>query len=308
MHARKILLLVAASLLLLATATAFQLAVAPTHVDEGVRERGATFHTGFRVLASEDADIGITVERGSIQAFRRFNPGDAEHFSAEYCRECVDFLPGKSGGSIDERGQSVKTGGGEFNRWKDVEFLYEVPGDMEPGYHMITVTPSPDVSGGGGGVSVVSSSSFPVMFRVPGRAVRSGNIIGLRAGISSGNRQEIVATFHNNGTVTMDVKAIFEVDTGNGTVEVGTGGLLVEPGESKEFSSFVSEDLGNEFHVRAIVDYGTGNVTREATLSPSRFAGAPLEPGEETRLPFSTLVLLLVLALTTFVTWKVVRD
>ncbi len=306
MRVRDILAVACAVLAFSAMGASFQFAVAPTHVDKGGQEPGTQFYGEFRVFASEETTIGINIERGSLETFRRFRPSSADRFSAATCTDCVELLKGE--GTLEEQGETVTVGGSEFSRWKDVRFLLDVPEDMEPGYHLVEITPAPDVSGSRSSVSVVSASSFPVIFEVPGRAVRSGQVIGVRAEKARNDERKIVGTFHNNGTVSMEVKMRFDVESGNGTTVVGTGKRLVPPGESSEFAVFVPDEGEENFAANVTADYATGAVTTRTSLTATERA-TPRQQVEQERVepPFSTIVLLFILAITTFGLWKVMR-
>ncbi|MCJ7478714.1 MAG: hypothetical protein MUP63_00865 [Candidatus Nanohaloarchaeota archaeon QJJ-7] len=301
----RLAMLIAALGLVVPAGASLQFAVSPTHLEEGVQDPGSTFYGDFRVLSSEKVEIDIRTERGSLRDFNRFKSSKSGSFSAQSCAECVEMLRGE--GAIEEQDQELSAAGSEFVRWKDVKFLVNIPGDMEPGYHVLLITPDPDIEGSGS-LSLLSTSSFPVIFRVPGEVTRSGKIIGLRPGSTRLADEKLVASFYNNGTATMEVETRFKIEGENSTEDIGRDEKVVPPGETRKFSTSVPAGR-EEFKARVAADYGTGEVSETADISLKESVRAvERRDREEKGMPISTVILLFLLAVMSFVVWKVVQD
>lgn len=299
--------------LFVALGTGFNFGVTPAKAEEGVKNPGDRFFASFFVITEEDEEMAVTIrtEDGGIGEFQQLREEDVENFSEQRCEDCVDFL--KAGGPLEEHEQ-----GGSVERLKAVEFFVNVPDDIEPGYHMLNVLPRPQRGGGGGGVGVLSSASFPVIFRVPGAAIRSGRILGTHAGKNVDGRQSIVSTFYNDGTVTVTAESKITVADGNGNRTLYAGADRIAPGEAHDFSASVdlnTVQLQNDtFDVYTTVDYRTGTAAYNTALEPRAPVTRASGSGAVTQKPSVTqpsllyyIGLLLLISLTTLVTWKVVN-
>lgn len=293
-----------------AAAQSMDIAVSPPRLDAGELQPGDGVVEQFTVLTDADADISIALDTrtGSLRTFRRLRPDAADRFSAQDCSGCVEYLSG--GGELPEQDEELSGGGQATDRWQTVKFFLDVPDDIEPGSHLLELTPQPTVPGRGA-VSVASTARVQLLFTVPGEAVRSGKIIGLRAGDNVAGEQRIAGTYYNNGTVTTAADFSFTVETADGSRTVNAGGATVAPGETATFTASVDTGRVNDsFPVTASVDYGTGAATSAATLTvaapsaPSAATGRPTAAGPSLA---AVLLFLLFLAVSSIATWKGVR-
>lgn len=289
-------------------AAQFNFGVSPSRiVEEEPHRPGESFHSQFFVISSSDEDIGISLETADagISEFRRIQPENVQNFSAQPCPDCVEFL--QYSDRLTEREQSLDAAG-SIRRWQQIEFFVNLPEGIEPGYHMLELTPRPERAGSGGSVGLVSTTSIPVVFNVPGDVVRSGRIIGIRAGDRTPEKQELVATFYNTGTVTMDVGARFVVPAGEGNTTHTAGTIRVGPGEEARFSALVdAERLNASTPVTAVASYTTGGAEATRPLEAKQQVTVTGR-AEQKPAPYTTyLFLAFFLVVSTLLTWRVIR-
>lgn len=296
-------------LLLAAPAAAqFNFGVSPSRiVEEEPHRPGESFHTQFFVISSSNEDIGISLETADagISDFRRIQPEAVHNFSAQPCQDCVEFL--QYSDRLTEREQSLDAAG-SIRRWQQIEFFVNLPEGIEPGYHMLELTPRPERTGSSGSVGLVSTTPIPVVFNVPGAVVRSGRIIGIRAGERTPEKQELVATFYNTGTVTMEVGVRFVVPAEGENTTHAAGTVRVGPGEEARFSARVdAERLNASTPVTASASYTTGGAEATRSLTAKQQVTVTGR-AEQKPVPYTTyLFLALFLAVSTLLTWQVIR-
>lgn len=300
--------LILALVLLAAPAAAqFNFGVSPSSITLTNVQPGTANYSQFYLISSSDRDIEVSVERtdGDIGDIRRLKPGAVQNFSAQPCGDCIEFL--QAGGRLTERDEALDPAG-TIRRWRQVRFFVSPPDDIEPGYHVIGLTPRPRGTGQAGSVGLVSTAAVPLVFRVPGEAVRSGRVIGMRTGERTPTGQDLVATFYNTGTVTMRVSARFIVPGTGGNTTHAAGSRLVAPGEEARFSARVDADrLNGSTPVTAAAAYGTGDaaMTRPVTAKQEVAVTGRTEQRAQ---PLTRYILLGVfLVISTIVTWRVVR-
>ncbi len=311
---RKMTVLTVLLFLIVVTGTGFNFGLSPASADKGVRAPGEQFFVSFYLVTQETnpVDVGIDVNDADINTVS----DDRQHnFSEQFCGDCVEFL--NAGGRMENEGAT-----GDIEQWKNIEFFVNVPEHAEPGYHALEVTPQPQRSGGGGGVEVISSVSFPVTYRVPGKAIRDGEILGVHAGRNMNGRQRIITTFHNTGTVTMEVDGAVTVNTTDGNQTIRAGTKTVQPGETARFTAYVDTDdlagytdtdntgpVQDTFTVYASADYSTGDTRYATSLRPTEpvtVQAAAVQEDTAGRVWSTYALLFVLLILSTLTTWKVV--
>lgn len=309
---KKILIASFLSLLLLPvfnpTALSFNFAVRPSIIDVGTVAPGESYEVSFRAMtgAEQEVNIDITTGKGTIDYFGRLNNKEMSRFSEQDCN-CLRVLRGT--GTVEEKDESVKAGEEEVDKWQDVEFILEVPEDIEPGHHLLTVTPKPTTSGSGtADVGVTSAATVPVSFEVPGPVERSGKFIGIRSEYDGNGRERIISRFRNTGNVTIrtSVKYEIKVDGENKTFNVGT--REVSPGESAEFSqTFNRNDLNKTFSVKTVSNYTTGSDTMQKELSLKEPVQVEVE---ESGLPqgLYLLITLIIITISSIFSWKLIKN
>lgn len=293
----------------LVAGAAFNFGISPSKEEAGLQEPGDRFFVSFFVVTDseeEEATVEVDTADGTISEFASSRPEEATNFSEQRCIDCIDFMKGD--GPLNDH-----SGGGNVKQWKAVEFFVNVPENAEPGYHMLKVQPQPRRESGGGGVGVASTASFPVLFQVPGEAIRSGRIIGMHAGRNAGGQQQVAATFYNDGTVTMTVSGEITVETVDGNETVRTGTRRVGPKRSVDLTATVDADLlerGEPFMVYASVDYTTGEAAFRSSLTPSEpvtVQGATVKrPQQDDTSLLMYIAVSIMMLVSTVVTWKVI--
>lgn len=261
-------LMVLCLLVPLAVAADFGFGITPNLVDGGEHKPGTSFYDYFYVFSSSDSELSVdvSVQDPGIEDFRAVRGEKIVNFSEQECESCLEILQGE--GTIEERDNPIGSGGRQTYKWSRVEFIVELPDDMEPGYHMFELVPRPDREGGGGSVNVVSASSVPVIFRVPGEVNREGEILGMSSRKDKGGYQVVTASFYNSGTVTIEANVKIEIEGKDGnTITMNAGSQAVGPGETEEFPVSVEpSEIGDEFEATAIVDYTTGEDEKSSLL------------------------------------------
>ncbi len=296
----------------LGAGASFNFGITPDQTDEGVQNPGDRFFTSFNVVSGQEEGLEVTIDTttAGVDDFKAMRGEAAANYSEQPCQDCVEFLTG--GGELQDYNQDSN-----INQWRRVEFFVDVPEDAEPGYHMVQVQPQPTRSSGSGSVGVVSSTAFPVIFRVPGTAVRSATILGVHAGQTYDNRQRIVATLYNAGTVTVTTRTELRVPTVDGNRTVQTGSSRLAPGETDYVTGRIATDElaveNGTFPVYAETDYSTGTDTFSTQLSPrdpvqtvtAQTASEPTPSGDRSALSY--LLIIAALLVTTGITVWVVR-
>lgn len=249
-----------------AAAQEFNLGVTPPVLEAGWHDPGSTFYTDFRVFTTSDRPISVSMDArtGTLREFRQLRPASADRFSAQPCTSCVSPL---SGGRLLTRRDRALTQRRDINRWSDMPFLVQLPPDIEPGYHLLQVTPRPEMGGSASTVNVVSTASIPVIFRVPGQVERAGSILGIHAAGTRHGRHMVETTFHNTGTVTVHVSTTISVHTPRGNVTIDAGERRVAPGTTATFTGHLPVDAVRGRTVYATADFGTGTTSAAAVIS-----------------------------------------
>lgn len=301
-------LAILAILLAAPAAAQFNVGVSPSSiVEEEPVQPGTSFHGQFFVISSSDENIDVSIKTapGRISDLRALRPDAATNFSAQPCPDCIEFL--RAGGRLLEQDQPLDDAG-NIHRWRRIEFFVTLPNDIEPGYHMMEMTPRPTRAGPGGSVGLVSTAAVPLVFRVPGTAVRSGRVIGISAGERTAAQQEVVATFYNTGTVTMQVSTAFQVPGEDGNRTYAGGAQRVAPGEEARFSAFVEADrLNASTPVTATASYTTGEAAMTRPLEAKEAATVTGQAGHRPPSAGAVLFLVFFLVVSTIVTWGVVQ-
>jgi len=289
-----------------AAAQSFNFGITPTQIDEGVKKPGDTFHVSFYTFSTSEDDMTVDIKPGdpSIEKFRSIKGSAVSNYSQQECEDCIRILQG--GGTLDEREESLQSDAANTNRWREVEFLVTLPNNIEPGHHMIEIVPQPRRKNSDGSVNLVSTSSLPITFQVPGKAVRKGKIIGLRAGKHINGRQYMDATFYNSGTVTMDVTMEFDVQNGS---RINAGSQTIKPGRSADFKAAIDgTSIGENFSVTATADHTNGQATERTVLTTNEPQTVETPTGksqEDSTIPYTTAIITVLL--TSLITWRVVR-
>ncbi len=154
---------------------------------------------------------------------------------------------------------------------REVSFLIQVPEDAEPGYHTVRITPTPSTpSGGATSTRIVAITAITVLFKVPGDAVREGQLLDVVQGNVVGPNLEVNSYFQNTGTVTMAVRGDHEFYRNAELREKTKSSTeFVAPGERSVLKTYMfagGAPVG-DYDVVTRISYTTGHQDKESTVS-----------------------------------------
>ncbi len=194
---------------------------------------------------------------------------------------------------------------------KKATFYLDVPKKAEPGYHMGTIDLSPHVSPKAGvpAVGTIGVTRVIVVFRVPGIAIRSGDIVAMEAERTGEHQARIDILFKNTGTVTESsyLKEVKIYDKlGNVVAVLQSGAVKVKPGDTKILSVYwTNKDLEpGTYQVKATVSWITGEVTKlsEVTI-PEKIVKKNVIEQPPSKFPW-WLIVLIVLVIMLIIYWR----
>jgi len=284
----------------------FSVGISPSILDAGEIERGSSKILSFYVVtvSEEELLVQLSTMEGKLDFFDRLDYKNLVfNYSEEECSSWVEFL--RNPIEIIPTGETLETvGGGIIRGWTEVNFIINVPEDADPGYHNVMISPLPFVTTEYGermGIAIRTVIDMPILFQVPGTAIRKGNILDVSSGNYAGNKLEINTFFENTGTVTVSAKAesIKIYDKYGRLVETLRSNLdYVKPGETIALKSYLDVkdlDLG-EYDVIANISYSTGYASKESTIIIYE-KPAVVEPVPSEELPEFPLWLLIILVI-----------
>jgi hypothetical protein len=292
---RKLLLL----LMVLAMAvnvSGVYIGTAPGVQDLGEVERGETYSVTFYTTASGfDSDIQVEPELSRPNSDFFSQGGDSYEFEPEEASE-EDITPWinfrQDSFTVNEESRTVQVGGSRAEVNGEVNFFLDIPRDAEPGYHAARIDLNPDLDNQGNSqqVSTLSLSQFYLVFRVPGDAERDISVMNVE-GLRSGDSEvQLNLNVRNTGTVTTQIRPndgddalnLLNPSTGEQIDEVVTGSEYIEPGETKEITTYWNtnqEIEAGSYRVRGSVDYITGNAIFDDSFDVTSFI--QIEPSNE---------------------------
>ncbi len=291
-------------------AAEFSVGVSPSLLDAGVIERGSSKILSFYVVtvSEEELLVQLSSMEGKMDFFDRVDYKDLIfNYSEQECNSWVEFL--RNPVEIKPTGETLETkGGGIIRGWTEVNLVVNIPENADPGYHNLMISPVPFVTSDVEGrmpIAIRAVIDIPVLFQVPGTAIRKGSILDVGSGNYDGNRLEINTFFENTGTVTVSARAeeIKIYDKHGKHVETLRSNLdYVKPGETVALKSFLDVrnlDLG-EYDVIANVSYKTGYASKESMIVIyEKPAVAPPTPSEELpEFPLWLLIILVIIIIT----------
>ncbi|MFB6245370.1 MAG: hypothetical protein ABEJ03_03405 [Candidatus Nanohaloarchaea archaeon] len=273
----------------LASAGASQsIGVSPATVDLGTVERGQ--EVGFSLYVSstgttEPYRLNVTVldpmSSDRYEPGGRINPteysGEEIQSWIEFSQPIYDVDPGDT--------TSYETGSGTVDAEKRINVTLDVPSDAEPGYHTAQIGLSPNfgAEGSGFGTSLVGITRPRLIFRVPGKVTRSVQLSSVEAVRTREEKAQIVSTFRNTGSVTVNfggglVDVYDSEDRKVGVIDIPTG-VRIPPGETRRIESiWAGEGVeGGTYTLDGTVDYNTGSTFVGESFA---IAGAPRDPIE----------------------------
>jgi len=259
--------------------------VAPGVKDLGTLEKGERYKVEFYLVTNIDDTFTVrpSYSRPNPQIYMKESRGRYNFIPSEASQEDIESwlrFP-ESTIAVDPSTEQIISlqQGGVANAKGSVEFFIRVPKDAEPGYHAGAIEVSPKLNvnaGGGAAVQTLGLSQFVFVFKVPGEAQRSLNVLDVNALRTNQDKVRFDYLLKNNGTVTVRVN---RADTtlynqfGNSTGVITTGGNYIEPGQTKVVNSYWKGNNveAGDFRVRGEMNYLTGNSFIDKTISVSDY-------------------------------------
>ncbi len=252
----------------------YQVGVSPPLLDLGMLERDQeTVAEFFIVTAStEDLLIQLKATRGMPEFFSKpAYSALVDEYSEEDTASWVLFPNNPVVLSPQEK--SIDTSSGALRGWRKINIVIKVPEDAEPGYHLISIHSSPYVPAGEAlGVNIVAVSPINIIFRVPGDAVRQGQILDMVAGRENTGGRTVNVFFKNTGTVTISAMAknVVVYEGNSSTEESRFSGQRYIPPKSTQTLAVVfgSDEVSPGTHeVFSEVDYMTSRASKSADVT-----------------------------------------
>ncbi len=273
------------------------LGVSPGFIDLGTLEKGSTKIVKFYVITTTGEKYLVKLEASEVNLdfFKRDKYRDLIYeYSEQPVRSWIDFI----NNPVELKSIEGKRGQAEVN------LVLKIPENAEPGYHAVTIDPTPVVPEKTSpmGVGVVGVVGLNILFRVSGDVLRTGRILDITSGGIKGNRLELNVFFQNEGTVTMSSRAdsikIYD-DSGKVITSVPSNIDHLKPGEIKVLKAYVYDKLEpGIYNVSANVNYITGSVSKNSTIVYELIpTGEIVSPAEEYKFPFWLLIIPIIIIL-----------
>lgn len=252
----------------------YQVGVSPPVLDLGILERGEETVAEFFIITSstEDLLVRLKATRGMPDFFNKPAYSALVHeYSEEDTYSWVLFPSNPV--MLAPQEKSIDTLSGALRGWRKINIVIKVPEDAEPGYHLISIHSSPYVPAGKAlGVNIVAVSPVNIIFRVPGDAIRQGQILDLVAGRESVGGRTVNVFFKNTGTVTISAMAEnVEVYEGNSSTDKSrfSGQQYILPGSAQALAVvFDYDEISVGTHeVFSEVDYMTSRASKSADVT-----------------------------------------
>ncbi|MCK5332963.1 MAG: hypothetical protein KAJ24_00485, partial [Candidatus Aenigmarchaeota archaeon] len=252
----------------------YQVGVSPPLLDLGILERGEETVAEFFMITSstEDLLVKLRATRGIPDFFsKQAYSARVDEYSEEDASSWVIFPSNPVVLSPNEN--SIGTSSGALRGWRKINIVIKVPEGAEPGYHLVSIHSAPYVPAGTAlGVNIVAVSPVNIIFRVPGDAVRQGQILDLVAGRETVGGRTVNVFFKNTGTVTISARAenvvVYE---GNSNTDKPrfSGQHYILPGSAQALAVvFDSDEISVGTHeVFSEVDYLTSRASKSADVT-----------------------------------------
>jgi hypothetical protein len=289
-------------------AVEFSVGVSPPVIDLGNVSRGSTNIVKFFLVtpSTEPLLVYLQPERGSLDFFSKvqyknliFNYSEEDTTSwAELLKNPIELSAGN---------QTLQTRAGQISGWREVSFLLNIPKNAEPGYHSLTIKPTPTVPSevlGQAGARVVAITYVTVLFKIPGDAKREGVILDVNSGNYVGNNLEINTFFQNIGTTTITTRLQQSVyKNGTSIANLTSGMAFIKPGETKTLTTFLPTQrlVFGDYNVSTAISYSTDTVSKNSTISVSEH---PIVISKPEAFPFWIVVLIIIIIIITFIIYK----
>ena len=250
----------------------YTVGVSPPYIDLGEVERGETKSVKFYIISPSNDEMLVKLieHQDNMDFIKSYSPILIANYSEEDVSNWIRYFFNPV--VLKPQAQPLQTAIGKVTNWREINFLLSIPKNAEPGYHSFSIQPEPEFVGQVGGqvgVGIVAVTKVNIIFRVPGEAIRRGEIVDV---LGEGNKVRIF--FKNTGTVTMKVVASGEIYHNNKTYSFSSARELVKPNELKEIVAFIDEPLQGAFDSKVVVDFTSDKVEKKVVIN---FAKAQIE-------------------------------
>lgn len=281
--------------------------VSPPIVDLGQVETGTTNLVKFFVVTTSEETflVSLQPENGRLDFFDFNYKNSIFNYSEESTAGWVKFLSNPV--ELKPQNETLTTGYGNINGWREIDFLLEIPKDAEPGYHLISINPvpsQPSTSTGGVGAQLVALTSVNVIFNITGSATREGVILDTTSGDHTSSDLDIDTYFQNVGTTTISARAIQKIydKDGNFITEISSPTSYVKPKEVNVLESplpLTGLSFG-DYKIFTSVSYTTDTAYKNSTISitPETLAEKP-KPEE-----FPVWIFIVIIIIIAFIIYR----
>ncbi|MCD6371263.1 MAG: hypothetical protein J7L39_00910 [Candidatus Aenigmarchaeota archaeon] len=272
---------------------AISVGVSPSSIDLGELKRGEVKGFYFDLLTSYSGSMSVYVQierlpRDILLRYKNIFNEISEEDASSWIKIEQNPIP------LQRVNESLQS--------RRVTLKIAVPPDAEPGYHFLKIIPNPiiteNVSSQVGGVAV-SIASIILKFRVKGSVERNGEILDTVVTYENGNAN-LETYFLNRGNVTLEVRAVFEVDDKNQSLTAKSPFTLVKPNQVVKLSS--SLPLKPEFYnLTTSVYWLGGNTSKLQTIEIEEIETKTVFIPETDYLPLIILIIIIVIS---YLIWK----
>lgn len=252
--------------------------VSPNIIDLGQVQKNSKEIISFLILSPTNESLLVSLKAmpGSIDFFKinKNYSWAIKNFSEQNASGWVEFINNPV--SLQPVKEEIKLRKGVIKGAREIRMFLNIPADAEPGYHLITITPTPIIpkpAGGRGiGVQTVATAAINVLFKIAGKAKRQGEILTIVPGNYINGFLQLKVLFKNTGTTTINAKlSSLEIFDQNNTkiASFKSAPMPVKPNEVRKFSVLLdARNLtpGN-YLAKANVSYTTGYDTKTEEIT-----------------------------------------
>lgn len=242
----------------------YVIGVSPSFIDLGTLKRGESKVVRFYIVSPENQEVLVYLkeEPGNPDFLVSRFPEYVANFSEEDASKWISYFSNPV--ILKPQETPLETQIGKIRTWREVSFLIKIPNDAEPGYHLISIEPQPQIARqteGQVGIGLVSVSKVNILFYVEGEARREGEILEVLS-----EEDKVKVYFKNTGTVTIFARANGEVYANNEIINFSSSFVKIKPGELGEMVAFLDKKMNGEFEARVKVSFLGGQKEKITTL------------------------------------------
>lgn len=279
-------------------AAEFSVGVSPSLINLDQISPGTSKPVSFFIVTASDETLLVYLEP-SEPLIDFFDNPSYKGYLINYSQEPTSSWVQTFSNPVELKPQGqLNTVGGTVKGWREINFLLNIPDNVEPGYHLVKIFPRPYLPSGSigqVGVQIAAITPVTMFFRVPGDAIRDGKILDVTTGRQIGNNIELFVHFINTGTVSISAKANeIKIYGKNSTISLSSDTKLIRPGETQVLTSMLSLDglEQGEYNVFANVDFITGSTSINSTVRiyPKPFVPPTAEVPKPVEIPLWLLI------------------